>query len=68
MKNVKAGTGSCRVFLRNADGSVLGYSDGSFTVGEAQDLYGESNPDGSYVSGYCCASCGAPGFENAPSS
>jgi len=66
MKNIMAGAGTgCRVFLRDENDNPMGYSNGCFTEQEAQDLFGHVNPDGSYISGYCCASCGGDGFENA---
>ena len=67
MKNVMGGNvpvselegSGCRIATRNADGSWRGWSYANYSVSEAQNAYnsGETYSDGSYVSGYCCASC-----------
>ena len=65
MRNVKGGSG-CRVAYRSTDGDAwLGYSDECYTQSQAQQAYGAPAEEGSYVSGYCCSSCGGGGFSNA---
>lgn len=65
MKNVMGGVvdpegegGNCRIAMRNADGSWKGWS-AHVSVSEAQGDYNSNYhySDGSYASGYCCASC-----------
>lgn len=61
------GSGACRVYVNNPNGGSY-WSDNVYTVAQAQHAYNTSQPydDGSHASGYCCASCGEPGFSNAP--
>jgi hypothetical protein len=49
----------CRLAIRNADGSFGYWTDAAYSVSDAQDAYNshQTFSDGSYVSGYCCASC-----------
>ncbi len=56
-----AGDKPCRVFVRNKNGGY--WSDNVFSVAEAQAAYnsGDRYSDGSFASGYCCASCGSFG-------
>lgn len=62
MKSVTGGAlqeGGCKLAIRNSDGSFAYWTDDTFSVSQAQNSYNaklEFN-DGSYVSGYCCASC-----------
>lgn len=59
MKQLVGGVADCRIAIRNSDGSFRGWSYRDFSVGDAQDAYNDSTTysDGSYASGYCCASC-----------
>jgi hypothetical protein len=59
MKMIVGGSGDCRVAIRNADGSFRGWTARNYDVDVAQDAFGDTSmfSDGSYVSGYCCASC-----------
>lgn len=68
MRNVGGGDGPCHAFIRNADGSASGWGPAiSLTAAEflyaGNDTrgYGYQFSDGSYVSGYCCASCASKG-------
>lgn len=65
MRNIKGG--GCRVAFRDSEGNWGGYSSGCFTYEQAQSLMQFEYEDGSYASGYCCASCGNSdaGFGNA---
>ena len=60
------GTGACRVYVSYAGGGGY-WSDNVFSVAEAQNAYNTNQEynDGSSATGYCCASCGQPGFSNA---
>lgn len=51
--------GGCRIAVRNSDGSWGYWSDDIYSVSEAQSAYNNQTEysDGSYASGYCCASC-----------
>jgi len=57
MKNVKGG-GGCRIFMPHAGG----WSENCWATPRFADLYYEGH---SYVTGYCCSSCGQGGFSNA---
>ena len=59
-QEVNGGRGDgCRIAVRNSDGSFAYWSDDVFSYEEAQGDYasGQVYSDGSYASGYCCASC-----------
>lgn len=63
-KTIIGGGDGCYIFLRDQEtGAAIGWrgdeNGGDLTVESAQWLYGASfqYADGSYVSGYCCASC-----------
>lgn len=66
MKNIKGGymQASCRVAVRNSDGS-FGYWSACVSYDDAIGDYGTTFSNGSYGSGYCCESCGDEGFSNA---
>jgi len=51
----------CAIAVRNQDGSFRHWSSDDYTVDEAQSAYNNQQEynDGSYASGYCCASCPA---------
>ncbi|MGW8121127.1 hypothetical protein ACV07N_00595 [Roseivirga echinicomitans] len=57
------GGGECYVYRRDSNGNAIGWSGdengNGLSVENAQSLYNEQFEfaDGSYVSGYCCASC-----------
>ncbi|AZJ32216.1 MULTISPECIES: hypothetical protein [Tenacibaculum] len=50
---------TCRIAVRNEDGSFRHWSAKVYSVEEAQSAYQlqQEYNDGSYASGYCCASC-----------
>ena len=50
---------TCRIAVRNKDGSFRHWSAKVYQVDDAQSAYNETEKysDGSYASGYCCASC-----------
>jgi hypothetical protein len=57
---INGGDGPCRVFYRDANGNALGWSEETTSVAIAQGAYNMQftvPSSGSYVSGYCCASC-----------
>lgn len=49
---------TCAVFVRHPNGGGY-WTAKSYTLAEARDLYNDPiiYSDGSYVSGFCCASC-----------
>lgn len=61
MKYIIAGSGACKLAIRNPDGSFGYWTDRNYSVGQAQHHYGCGSGtqygSGHYVSGYCCASC-----------
>jgi hypothetical protein len=59
MKMIVGGRGDCKIAIRNADGSFRGWTGRNYSVDEAQGAYNDPSmfSDGSYTSGYCCASC-----------
>lgn len=68
MKHVMAGDdGNCRIAVRNSEtGAFMYWSQPVFSVEEAQTDYenNQAYTNDGYASGYCCASCGEPGFNN----
>jgi hypothetical protein len=56
MKTVQGGAG-CRLYIRPAGGGA-GYWSVNVSLEQAQSQWnGQVYNDGSYASGYCCASC-----------
>ncbi len=51
--------GPCRLALRDGNGDFLGWTARNYSVEKAQDSYQDTEMwlDGTYVSGYCCATC-----------
>lgn len=49
----------CAIAMRNSDGSWKGWSAPVYSYEDAYGAYssGTNYNDGSYASGYCCASC-----------
>ncbi len=61
MKKIMAGSGECKLAIRNPDGSFGYWTDQTYSVEQAEFYYGGGTgvqyDSGHYVSGYCCASC-----------